>query len=225
MNINKVIIACGSLNPELEIIASGLDDVQVIFLEQNLHRAPQNMKAEIQKELDRVTGDEHINEVILGYGLCSGGIVEVKAPVQGLFIPKVHDCIALMMGERNTYHSFFNKQPGTYHLTESWIENEKDPLGLLENEYTERVGREMAEYAIQEELKNYTHISFINTGMRNEEKYRKRARENAAYFKKEFIEIKGSGKYLRQLIHGPYDEPDFLYIKPGHIVQQKEFLT
>ncbi len=224
MNQNKVIIACGSLSPELEIIASGSEHVKVIFLEQNLHRAPQNMKAEIQKELDQITNNKDITKVILGYGLCSGGIVGIKAPQQGLIIPKVHDCIALMMGERNTYHSFFHKQPGTYHLTESWIENEKDPLGLLENEYTERVGREMAEYAIHEELKNYTHISFINTGMRDEEKYRKRAQENAAYFKKEFIEIKGSGKYLKQLIHGPYDETDFIYIKPGHTVQQKEFL-
>lgn len=223
-NKYNLIIACGSLKPELEAIKNEGNGVRVEYMAQNLHRSPKQLKEHLQEKLDEIDQLEEVQQLVLGYGLCSGGIVGLKVPGQGLVIPKVHDCIALMMGSRGSFNAYFNQNPGTYHLTESWIENEKDPLGLLENEYTERVGREMAEDALRTELKNYTHISFINTGIGNEEKYRKRAQQNADFFGKQFLEIEGSGAYFRKMLYGPYDSKEFVHIEPYQIVNQKEFL-
>jgi len=218
----KKIIACGSIKPELENIKEDTDGADIEFLPQNLHRAPDKMVEAIQKALDNI--DEGYDQVILGYGLCSNGIVGLKAPKQGLYIPRSHDCVAFYLGSREKYFSIFSKHPGTYHLTPAWIDNEKDPLGLIENEYTRRVGREMAEETMQYEIRNYEYISFINTGTRDTDKYRKRAKENASYFNKKFIEYNGTGEYFRKMLYGPYDKKDFIYISPNCKVKQNEFL-
>ena len=218
----KKIIACGSIKPELEKIRGESQEVDIEYLPQNLHRAPHKMAEVIQKSLDNVAAD--VEKVILGYGLCSNGIVGVIAPEQGLYIPRAHDCITFYLGSRETYHQIFSKHPGTYHLTPSWINNEKDPLGLMENEYTRRVGREMAEDAMNQEIRNYEYISFINTGAGDVERFRKRAQENAAYFNKKFIEYQGSDAFFSKMINGPYTKSDFIYIEPKNRVKQNEFL-
>ena len=223
LNIDmNTIIACGSIRPELERLKGTKEDVVVRYLPQNLHRTPHRMKDLIQKVIEKAETESE--NIILGYGLCSNGVVGVKAPAQGLYIPRVHDCIALYLGSREKYKEIFSKRPGTYHLTKSWIDNKKDPLGLVENEYTERVGRELAEETMQTEIRNYSHISYVSTAAGDNDKYRQRAKANAEFFRKQFIEYTGSNDYFKRILFGPYNEPDFIYIKPNQEITQKEFL-
>lgn len=216
----KLVIACGSIGPELESLPKppGTD---LYFMDQNLHRIPERLKEEVQKSLDRF---DQYDQVVLGYGLCSNGVAGVIPPTQQLFIPRVHDCISLFLGNRNKYKDVFYNYPGSYFLTKSWIEELKDPLGLMENEYTQRVGRETAEWAINEEIKNYKYIIFVNNGVGDTDKCRNRAIENATYFNKEFVEMEGQLAYFHRILNGPYDKTDFVTIMPGEEVKQKDFL-
>ena len=217
----RKIISCAIIKPELEIIRKNAGEVDIQYLPQNLHRLPHKLKDILQEAIDR--SDQQEEKIILGFGLCSNAVSGIKAPAQGLFIPRVHDCISFYLGSREKYRQLFNKYPGTYYLTRGWMENQKDPLGLMENEYTERVGREFAEEAMRRELKNYKYISFINTT--NESgKWLKRAKDNAAFFGKEFIEYKKSDRFFKKIVFGPYDEPDFIYVKPYDRIKQEEFL-
>jgi len=218
----RKIIACGSIRPELEMLADGQEEIEMRFLPQNLHRIPEKLTAVLQKALDE-TGED-ASEIVLGYGLCSNGVVGLKAPRQGLLIPRVHDCIAFYLGSHQAYQKVFSQKPGTYHLTRSWIDNQTDPLGLMRNEYTRRVGPELAEETIRTEIRNYRYISYVSTIAGDSEKYRTCARKNAEFFGKEFIEYPGSDQYFRKILYGPYQEPDFIRIEPGAIVKQKDFL-
>lgn len=220
---NKMVIACGSLRPELEKLQLLVPEVEIKFLPQNLHRHPDKLKNELQEAINHI--DKSYKEAALGYGLCSNGIVGVKAPAQGLYIPKAHDCITLYMGSKDKYSHVFKEIPGTYYLTRAWIEEEKDPLSQMENEYTERVGREFAEYAMKEEIKNYSHICFINTGIGDTEKYRLRAKENAMFFEKEYIEMEYKNELLLKTLQGPYPANEFIYVEPNQLVKQKDFLN
>ncbi|MFO8233973.1 MAG: DUF1638 domain-containing protein [Bacteroidales bacterium] len=218
----KTIIACRSIRPELEKIKGEDPDLRVKYLPQNLHRYPDKLKTMLQKVINRFADNSDI--MVLGYGLCSNGIVGVTAPRQGLYIPRTHDCIAFYLGSREAYKNIFSKNPGTYHLTKSWIDNNTDPLGLVENEYEARVGRELAEETMQTEINNYSFISYINADVEDNEKYRKRAKENAAFFNKQFIEYNGSDEYFKKILYGPYNTQDFIFVKPHEKVHQKEFL-
>lgn len=218
----KTIIACGGMKAEFERLSPADNGIEMYYMPQNLHRAPGTLRKKLQETIDRVAEDAET--IILGYGLCCNGVVGLKAPKQGLIIPKVHDCIALYMGSREKYREIFSRQPGTYHLTRNWIDNRKDPLGLVEHEYKRRVGAEDARDTMEWEIKNYSHISYINTGAGQVEKYRNRALENAREFDKQFIEIPGEDKFFRQILFGPWDSKNFVNIKPHETSKQEYFL-
>ena len=181
------------------------------------------MSGVIQEEIDKVADREA--DIVLGYGLCSNGIRNVTAPDQGLYVPRVHDCIALFLGSRKRYDEQFQKRPGSYYLTPGWLAEEKDPLGILENDYAPRVGREEAEESMREELKHYRYIVFIDTGARATEELKKRAKENADYLGLEYLEYKGSPEYLERILRGPYNSQWFVYVEPGNKVPLEPFLS
>ena len=210
------------MQPELEAIPSGGNDVEIRYLDQSLHRTPDRMPRLLQEQIDQA--QPYASQIILGYGLCSNGIVGVKAPRQGLFIPRAHDCITLFLGSRARYDKIFRSDPGTYYLTPGWISEQKDPLGQMENEYIPKMGREMAVWGIKEELKHYTHIALIDTKTTDLKPLRRRAKENARFLNKAYKEISGSLEYFRKLLYGPYQNDDFLFFKPNETVKQKPFL-
>ncbi|MFO8054523.1 MAG: DUF1638 domain-containing protein, partial [Bacteroidales bacterium] len=134
----KTIIACSSIKAELEKLHAGRKDVHLVFNPQSWHRLPEKLSEMLQEKIDHVAGESEA--IVLGYGLCSKATANLKAPDTGLYIPKVHDCISIYLGGNEIYEKLSRKYPGTYFLTKNWIDNKKDPLGLINNEYQERVG-------------------------------------------------------------------------------------
>jgi len=221
-NGRSVIIACRVMEPELAHLLSeknGEDDrTDILYLEQALHRTPAILLDQLQQKIDQVA--RTASRIILGYGLCAKGVVGVTARTAELIIPRCHDCIALFLGCPNRYLEIFRKKPGTYYLTPGWLADHQDPLGLIE-EHIPRYGRETAQWIIEEELKHYTHIALIDTGVEEMAPLRARAMENAAVLKKRYEEIPGNLDYFRELLRGPYAEEKFLRLQPGEKFTQE----
>ncbi|MBW1700560.1 MAG: DUF1638 domain-containing protein [Deltaproteobacteria bacterium] len=217
-----VVVACRVMEPELERVRQGKNHVEIRYLDQGLHRTPKDMAGVVQEQIDQAA--KYADRIILGYGLCSNGIVGVTARQQGLIVPRCHDCIALFLGSPAAYKEVFEARPGTYYLTPGWVAEKKDPLGIVENDYTHRVGRETAFWVMEEELKHYTHIALIDAGVSDPGPLRERAMENARIFKKEYQEIQGSMDYFKKIIQGPYADEDFFFIKPSSAIPQEIFL-
>ena len=217
--MNYLVIACNIMKGE--ILRFKVGGVSFIFLEQSLHQTPQKMKPLIQREIDKADQQDW-NYIILGYGLCSNGIVGVKAGRHPIIIPRVHDCIALFMGSPEKYLEEHKREPGTYYLTKGWIEEGKTPLGMY-REYCKRHGKEVAQWAIKEEFKHYTRIVMIDIGLHLSEANRDHAMENARFLGLRYEEIKGSLKFFEKMLRGGW-ERDFIVLKPGQEVIQELFL-
>lgn len=214
----RVIIACRVMEPEMEAARIGAPAVEVIYLEQGLHRTPKKLPGMIQERIDQVAS--YATAIVLGYGLCSNGLVGVTARRQRLFVPRCHDCIALFLGSPARYDELFRGNPGTYYLTPGWIKQDQDPLGTYREEYLPKYGEEKALWAIRESLKNYTHIALINTGMPEIETLRRRAQENAAFFNLAYIEHHGTSSCFENMISGSLQGDDFLKLEPGETIAQ-----
>ena len=212
----NVIIACRVMEPELSYLVAGEkrdgNVTEIFYLEQALHRTPAKLLGQLQEKIDQVA--RTASRIVLGYGLCAKGIVGITARKTGLIIPRCHDCIALFLGSPNRHLEIFREKPGTYYLTPGWVAEKKDPLGIIE-EQVPRYGRETAHWVMEEELKHYTHIALIDTGVAKMAPLRARAMENAAVLKKQYEEIPGSLAYFRELLRGPYAEEKFLRLRPG----------
>ncbi len=214
----RVVIACRVIQAELDEVRAGNPEIEIIYLNQALHRTPDKMPGLVQEQIDKASA--YADQIVLGYGLCSNGIVGVKAGRQGLIAPRAHDCIALLMGSCAAYNACFAERPGTHYLSRGWLAEQKDPLGVTEGEYTERVGRETAIWVMEEELKHYTHITLIKSGIIDAGLI-ERAQRNAEFFKKKYDEISGSMAYFKKIVDGPYDGENFFIIPPGAPITQE----
>lgn len=213
------IIACSIMKDELLRLQK--EGVTFAFLEQSLHRTPQKMPAAVQEEINKAAETDE-DFVVLGYGLCSNGILGVRPVRQPVVIPRAHDCISLFLGSLERYQEEHGKEPGTYYLTKGWIDEGKSPLGIL-SEYTQRYGKETAEWVIREELKNYKRIALVDSGNHISEEHRAHARENARFLNLRYEEIKGSLEFFVRMLRGPWGK-DFLILHPGQEVKQEFFL-
>jgi hypothetical protein len=215
-----LIIACEVLQDELKAVSA--PGVQFDFLEQGLHRVPSKMPAAIQEKIDQA--DSQFDYVLLGYGSCGSGILGVKAGKQPLVIPRAHDCISFYLGSIKNHQQTHEKNPGTYYLTKGWIEQAKSPLGTLE-EYTERYGRETAEWVIGEEFKNYNRLVLVHTGVYDPAAYREQAKANAAFLGVAYEEIKGTLAFFKKMVNRRWSEEDFIILQPGEEITQSRFLS
>ncbi len=214
-----IVIACEVMRSELEKVAAGRP-VTLSFLDQGLHRTPQKMAGLIQERIDRAGAADRI---VIGYGLCSGGIKGIRFSRGDLVIPKCHDCIGLFLGSMEAYREAFASAPGTYYLTPGWVAAKKDPLGIVHDDYAPKHGIETALWVMEEELNHYKHIALINNGVGDVEALRRRTRENCAAFGKEYREIEGGLGYFEKLVSGPYDGGDFVVMTDGAEVKQEYF--
>lgn len=213
------IIACKTL--EDEILAAKSDELDCEFLVYALHREPNKLVQELQTRLDAAAESDY-DTILLGYGLCSNGVVGLVSRKQRLVIPRVHDCISLLLGSRQRYNEEFAAEPGTIYLNKGWIVNEGDPLSEYER-HRQKYGEETAQWLMDIQYKHYTRVLFIDTGVPEPEKWREYSRRVAAYLKVRFCETTGSGTILRKLVKGEWDD-DFVIVPPGQRVSAEAFL-
>ncbi len=218
-NPKLLILACAVMEREIQQFRNG--QVEFKFFDYGLHRTPENMSKTLQVEIDHAS-EEDYDGFILGYGLCSNGIVGIHSQKKRLIIPRIHDCISLFLGSPESYHEQAKQHPGTYYLTPGWIEKGETPISKF-NSYAQSYGEKTARWVLHEEMKNYTRILLINTGVCEIEPYQKIARQNAEFLGISFQEIQGSYQLFKELVCGPWSK-NFLVIKKGYSIQQKMFL-
>ena len=214
-----LVLACTVMEREIRRFENG--KVEFKFFDYGLHRTPENMSKALQMEIDQIP-EMNYDRIVLGYGLCSNGIVGVCARKHPVIVPRIHDCISLFLGSTESYRNHSTEHPGTYYLTPGWIEKGETPLSKF-NSYAQSHGEETAKWVLHEEMKNYTRILLINTAVYDMEPYRRIARQNAAFLGISYEEIQGSSALFRSLVRGPW-ERDFLIIDRGQTIQQEVFL-
>jgi len=218
--MKRHLIACEVFRDEFEAVSP--PDLARIYLPQGLHRTPGQMPAAIQEVVDALPATTEL--VILGYGLCSNGVVGVHSRTIPIVMPKVHDCIAVLLGSVQRYEAEMDACAGTYYITPGWAKYGNTSLSAYKNEYLPKYGEEDARYVAEECLKHYTRIAFIDHGVGDVALGRAHAREFAETFGKRYEEIPGDLGYLRRLVSGPWDDGDFLRIVPGAAIEQGLFL-
>ena len=183
-------------------------------LDFGLHTNPKSLRIALQNAINSSAPD--IETILLGYGLCSQAVVGLRSGSRTLIIPRVDDCIAIFLGSAAEYQKQYRSVPGTYYLTKGWIEFGDTPF----SEYdilVKRYGEQIAQRIINQILKNYTRLAFINTGNNKLEYYREHARSMAERFNLRYEEIEGSDVIIKKMLYGPWND-EFVIIPPGKTV-------
>lgn len=189
-----LLITCEVLFREVCLCASQSKNIiDIVFVPQGLHNiGAYNMSKRLQSEIDKADKTKY-ETILLGYGLCNNGIIGLHSKLQ-LVVPRAHDCITLLLGSRNRYNEYFEKNSGTFYESTGWMERGADPnnteesvtvqLGINKTyqEYVELYGEENAKFLLEtlgDWLRNYKKYTFIDTGIGNFENYKKTIEEKA----------------------------------------------
>lgn len=220
------IIACKVLQSPLEEMLPDRLRRRAKFMDYGLHSQPPQLKQTLQAAVDAIPTP---GIIILGYGLCGNGLSDINAGRNTLIIPKVDDCIALLLGSRQMYLREMEKSPGTYYLTKGWLESGSDPLKEY-HEHTEQYGAEEAAWIMDQQYRNYERLVLIAHNRHDLNTYRPKALEVARYCRQwgmRYEEVLGSDRYIRRLaeisVHPESADDEFIVVPPGRSSHQELF--
>jgi len=221
------LIGCSVLIRELsDAIVHSPHTVDALYLPAGLHDSgAKPMRERIQQAIDEADSFRY-DAVLLGYGLCGNGLVDLRSRATQVIVPRAHDCITLLMGSRLRYRSYFDANSGVYFRSAGWVERAAEmeeqlcALGCSasESDLIAKYGEEAGRY-LYEELtryrRNYTKLTYIRTACDDGANFITQARAEAAEKGWRFEEIDGDNSLFRQLLSGDWND-DFLVVPPDH---------
>jgi len=224
-----LILGCSVFAREIYHAASISENIiDVRLVEQGLHdTGSEHMSNMLQIALDSCEPEKY-DAVLLGYGLCNNGIVGLKTSVP-MIIPRAHDCISILMGSAKKYQCCFDQCPGTFYRSSGWVERVEHHL---ENPYSitaqmgitsyeeavEKYGKDNADFlldAFDSELRHYSKLAFIDTGVVDIAEYIDKDRAFAEKKGWDFEVIKGNTVLFEKMMKGDWNPELFLKVDPG----------
>ena len=229
MTVNRyIVITCAILHREIcHCVAKSKNIVDIILQEKGLHDLQsEKMSGILQEVIDNIDCSRY-DALLLGYGLCNNGLVNLHAPIP-MVLPRAHDCITLLMGTKESYDKYFAENPGTYFKSSGWLErnfSEREDsiaqqLGMYKSYegLVEEFGEDNADYLqsiLGNWMSNYKKLAFINNGIGNVEGNRMTSQAYAEEKNWEYEEVQGDNRLIEKLIDGDWDEQEFLVVPPG----------
>jgi hypothetical protein len=164
-----------------------------------LHDLGVSMRPHLQARIDEAD-DLGYDAVLLGYALCGRGTEGLRAGATPLILPRMHDCIGLLMSDRFRFQQYFDTHPGVSFRSPGWIEfqtsgqtmfpagssagsklRERRTLDELIAQYGDENGRYLCEQ-FGAYRSHYSGLTYISTGVDGEDSFRTQARIEAEKF-------------------------------------------
>lgn len=188
------------------------------FVSMGLHLHPEKLHSHIQSLLEQ---SRTFPLIILGFGLCGGAISSLRTFDSTIIIPRVHDCIPLLLGSSFRYREL-SAVRGSFYLSSGWMSGERSLHSEFERT-AEKYGRDKAVRLMKRMFESYQRFIFIRTGREDDLLRRQDAKDLADTFGLGFDVIDGADDYFQRLVNGPWTEPDFMTIPPFGVIKETMF--
>jgi hypothetical protein len=225
--LRTVVITCSVLECEIEHFARSCPQIiSIVKLPQGLHNEPDRLRRDLQAAIDKVEAETDAEAIVLGYGLCSRGTEGVKTSRAKLVLARAHDCVTLLLGNKDRYAKYVAQTPGTYWYSPGWNKHHIPPgeqrYTLLRAEYLEKYGEDNADFLMESEqhwFSTYDRATYVDLGpgaTPDDVEFTKRC---ALWLGWSFDRQHGDPRLLSDLLRGEWDEERFLVLEPGQTLR------
>ncbi len=225
------LIACEIMYRELCMaVARSVHTVDVEFLAKGLHDIGQAKMSGRLAEVLASVDESRYEAVLLGYGLCSNGLVGLAARTVPLVVPRAHDCITLFLGSKERYLEYFHGHPGVYFKTSGWIErgaglhqggaettHSQSALPQSYQDLVARYGEDNAKFLYEElcNMRHYIGLTYIEMGVEPDDRFQRQSEAEAKAHGWQYDKLAGDMRLLQGLLDGPWDDDRYLVVPPG----------
>lgn len=227
MAMRLKVITCAVLEREFALCASrSKNEIEIATLEQGLHNTPDELRRRAAEAIDQTTHHD-FDAIILGYGLCSRGTVDLCAARTRLVIPRAHDCITMLLGSKEKYRQYFDAHPGVYWYSNGWINNNDQPSRARYErtlaEYTEKYGKDNAEYLMKMEqnwMTNYELATYVDWDWPESDQQKAFTQQCAREMGWSYDQLTGDPGLLQRIVDGDWRPDEVLVLEPGQAVAE-----
>ena len=230
------VLACGVLEWNIRELAKELPPERLLIeiLPAQLHQNPARLRELLQGRIDELSAVPEIRAIVLGYGVCGRGTVELVARSVPLVLPRTQDCIGICLGSHFRYATEFAARPGTRYLTHGWYEKtvERSPreqyhtdrnrslFGQDYEDLSRRYGMENADFICRFRdswKRNYQRAAYIRfAGEADSPPGEEATRSMASSLGWEHAVLEGDDSLLRAMLAGDWADSRILLVPPGH---------
>ena len=203
------------------------------FSADEYHDYPEKGHEALQARINALdVQSEKYDYILLGYGLCGKVAEGLKSGKIPIVIPRVHDCIALFLGNNTIYNQYWEGHPGTICYIDAWLErnperletNQLQSIGFRASyeEYAEKYGEEDAKYLFEianSWEKKYDQCLYIANSLVRKD-FSAEVKAKAGLKKWEYKKINGNPGLIRSLNFGEWTEVDFLVVETHSEISQ-----
>ena len=224
MIMRACILSCTSL---LDFVAAAQSsqgtDHPVFTLDRAMHVEPEEMKAAMLRQMAALPPE--YDTVLVAMGFC-GGVWHQAAFDRTVVIPRVDDCVSLLLHTDDAFHPNL-KEDGHLYLYEN-DPGEFSALTLMHNtnSFTQDLDlKNMSrEFLFEMWFHNYRHMDIIDTGLNDcySEEYAAAAQAQADQIKADLDYVPGGILLLEKLVSGRWDE-QFIVAPPGKTILHGDF--
>lgn len=215
-----LLIACDTLKEEIEKLMDNMESkLDVQWIKGGYHVSPEKLREQLQIEINKYDGI--YEELILAYGFCGGGIENLVAKSSTLIIPRVEDCISLLLGG-DCERSQINNRDKALFLTKGWIRTINDMEGLNIKSIKKKYGSKLAKELYKEICNGYCNIDIINTGAFSMSEIDEDLSEIQEALELPYKKIKCSFNIMEKMLKRNWNE-NFVIKTPGQKVERNDY--
>lgn len=181
------------------------------FSDSELHNSPQMLHETLQNILDGL----HCDRVLMALGYCGGSIEGLRTGAYETIIPRVDDCISLLLGFHEK-QQLCDKKP-TYFLTQGWL-NSKRNIWVEYNYCVAKYGVATGEQIFNLMFNNYQRLGVLDAGCYDVSDILAQTEMIAATLKLDHQVIPTTVGNLESLLTGPWTEADYCICPPHSVL-------
>lgn len=208
--MNTIALVCETIADEVKLVAREIKvPFPLLWVESGLHNHPERLKAQLQAEIDRITNADYI---LLLFGYCGNALLGLSAAESSLVIPRVDDCVSLLLGG-NASRNRLNSEAMAYYLTSGWLRH-RNNLWTEYNYCLNKYGPVRTRQIYKLMLAHYKNLNVIKTGAYDLEALLPKTKTIAAELELNHRVVDGSLELIRKALRGEWDD-NFVVIEPG----------
>jgi hypothetical protein len=201
------------------------------FTDLGSHEQSGVLRAVIQAKIDEAEGKD-FSRILLGYGLCGNALSGIEARSVPLVIPRAHDCCTILLGSRSRFCELFGENLSGQWSSLGYLERgssyiHKTDTGKLlgldksYEDFVKEYGEENAQYLWDtlHPADKESELTFIETPETEALGAARSFEKIAAEDGKTVTRIRGDLSILKGLIHGMWNEDEYLLVKPGQRIE------